>query len=60
VLASEATTPTVRYKATLVKFVFDFPELFTSEGMREYLNDEELFTAIAGRLRQSALTIVIQ
>jgi hypothetical protein len=59
-LANGATTPAVRYKASLVRFVFDFPELFVAEGMREYRNDEDLFTAIAGRLRQSALTIVIQ
>lgn len=57
-LAGTATTPAVRYKASLVRMIFDFPEMFTPEGMREYLNDEDLFTALQDRLHSSALVLV--
>jgi hypothetical protein len=57
-LANDAETPAIRYKAALVRLVFDFPKMFAAESMREYLNDEDLFTAIEERLHSSALTLV--
>lgn len=57
-LASSATTPAVRYKASLVRMVFDFPEMFVGERGREYRNDEEIFTALQDRLHRSALVLV--
>ena len=57
-LANEAETPAVRYKALLVRMVFDFPEMFVEEREREYRNDEEIFTALQDRLRRSALVLV--
>ena len=59
-LASSGHTPAVRYKASLVKLVFENPELFVAEGKAEYRNDEEVFTAIAQRLHESVLAIVIR
>jgi hypothetical protein len=57
-LASIATTPAVRYKASLVRMIFDFPEMFVGERGREYRNDEEVFTALQDRLHSSALVLV--
>ena len=57
-LASGGNTPAVRYKASLVKLVFENPELFVAEGKAEYRNDEEVFTAIAHRLQETVLSVV--
>jgi hypothetical protein len=54
-LANEGETPAVRYKAALVRFVFDFPQMFERERGREYRNDQELFSAIEARLHSSTL-----
>lgn len=59
-LADDGASPGVRYKAALAKLVFEQPEMFTAEGQTEYLNDEEVFAAIAGRLRETVLAIVIR
>jgi hypothetical protein len=54
-LANEGETPAVRYKAALVRFVFDFPDMFAGERGREYRNDQDLFSAIEARLHGSTL-----
>ncbi len=59
-LAGTGNTPAVRYKASLVKLVFENPELFVAEGKAEYRNDEEVFTAIAQRLQEVALAVVVR
>jgi len=50
----------IRYKASLVRQVFDSPEMFVAEGWREYRTDEDVFTAISDRLQKNVLAIVIQ
>jgi hypothetical protein len=50
----------IRYKASLVRQVFDSPEMFVAEGWREYRTDEDVFTAISDRLQKSVLAIVIR
>ena len=60
VLAQEGRSPAIRYKAALVKLVFEHPGLFGADMQRDYLNDEQLFTAISDRLRDSLLAIVIR
>jgi hypothetical protein len=47
-LASSGNTPAVN------------PELFIVEGKAEYRNDEEVFRAIAQRLRDSVLAVVFR
>jgi hypothetical protein len=59
-LASSGNTPAVRYKASLVKLVFENPDLFVAEGKAEYRNDEEVFTAIAQRLHDTVLAVVVR
>jgi hypothetical protein len=59
-LARDGNTPAVRYKASLVKLVFENPELFVAEGKAEYRNDEEVFTAIAHRLQETVLAVVVR
>ena len=54
-LANEGETPAVRYKAALVRMVFDFPHMFESERGRDFRNDHELFSAIEARLHSSTL-----
>lgn len=56
-LADEGATPAVRYKAAMVRMVFDFPQLFAEERGREYRNDQELFTALAQRLHHTTLVM---
>ncbi len=56
-LADGGATPAVRYKAAMVRLVFDFPQLFAEERGREYRNDQELFTALAFRLHRSTLVM---
>ena len=56
-LADGGATPAVRYKAAMVRLVFDFPEIFAEERGREYRNDQELFTALADRLHRSTLVM---
>jgi hypothetical protein len=57
-LADAGSTPAIRYKATLVRLVFDFPQVFEEEQGREYRNDQEIFTAIADRLQRTTLVMV--
>lgn len=54
-LADEGETPAVRYKAALVRMVFDFPHMFEKERGREFTNDQELFSALQARLHTSTL-----
>jgi hypothetical protein len=56
-LAITGETPAVRYKAALVRFVFDFPQMFEGERGREYTNDQEIFSAIEARLHSSTLVM---
>lgn len=56
-LADGGATPAVRYKAAMVRLVFDFPQIFAEERGREYRNDQELFTALAQCLHRSTLVM---
>lgn len=56
-LADEGSTPAIRYKASMVRLVFDFPQLFAGERGREYRNDQEIFTALADRLHRTTLVM---
>lgn len=56
-LAEAGSTPAIRYKATMVRLVFDFPQLFAEEQGREYRNDQEIFTALADRLQRTTLVM---
>lgn len=57
-LADCGNSPAIRYKASLVRCVFDNPDLFIAEGWREYTNDQDVFTAISRRLETSVLAVV--
>jgi hypothetical protein len=57
-LADGGNSPAIRYKASLVRCVFDNPDLFVAEGWREYRNDQDVFTAISRRLEMSVLAVV--
>ena len=56
-LADAGATPAIRYKAAMVRLIFDFPQLFAEESGREFRNDQELFTALAYRLHRSTLVM---
>jgi hypothetical protein len=57
-LADGGNSPVIRYKASLVRIVFDNPDLFVAEGWREYRNDQDVFTAISRRLEKSVLAVM--
>lgn len=56
-LADAGSTPAIRYKASMVRLVFDFPQLFEEDRGREYRNDQELFSALADRLHRTTLVM---
>ncbi len=56
-LADAGSTPAIRYKATMVRLIFDYPQLFAEEQGREYMNDQEIFTALADRLHRTTLVM---
>ncbi len=56
-LAEGGSTPAVRYKAMLVRFIFDFPALFVDDREREFVNDHDLFAAVEARLHRSTLVL---
>ena len=59
-LARNGKTPAVQYKASLVRIVYENPQMFVEEGKAEYVNDEQVFTAISDRLQKSVLAIVLR
>jgi hypothetical protein len=54
-LAVKGATPAIRYKAALVKQVYENPTLFIPLAQTDYHTAEEAFTAVAQRLEQSYL-----
>lgn len=54
-IAREGVTPSIRYKASLVRAVFDTPELFALEGGRDFRTPAELYLAVARRLEDSLI-----
>ncbi len=54
-LSLEGNTPAIRYKALLGLQVFENAELFLVLGNREYMTDDEMFTAISRQLERSLL-----
>jgi len=59
-LAVNGPTPAVQYKASLVKILYENPRMFIEEGKKEYVNDEQVFTALSDRLQKSLLAVVIE
>ena len=58
-LVEEGGTPAIRYKAMLATLVFQNPEMFAAESGRDFVNGEDLFGAIADRLGERLLAVVI-
>ena len=54
-LVSEGASPVIRYKAWLVKQVYEEPEIFADEAGADFYTAEEAFTAVARRLEQRLL-----
>jgi hypothetical protein len=54
-LASEGGTPAIRFKAWLAVMVYENPGLFIQEGKRQYVSDEDVFTALSDRLKATLL-----
>lgn len=54
-LSRKGITLTVRYKASLVKFLFDSPTLFAEESMVDFRTPVQLYRALSRRLEESLL-----
>jgi hypothetical protein len=54
-LVTSGATPVIRYKAYLASAVFTNPAMFKQEGSLHYNDSNELFAALAERLRQTLL-----
>ena len=54
-LATEGATPAIRFKAWLAVMVYENPDLFVQEGKRQFVSDEEVFTALSDRLKSTLL-----
>jgi hypothetical protein len=52
-LAVGGRTPAIRYKAYLAALVIENPNWFKDECCKEYAGSEEMFTALADRLRST-------
>lgn len=56
-LALHGETPAIRYKAYLTSMVFEHPEMFVYEKYGDYADGDQLFTALAERLRMETLAV---
>jgi len=54
-ISREGVTPAVRYKALLVKAVFETPALFALEGGKDFRTPSQLYRAVARRLETNLL-----
>lgn len=54
-IAGEGMTPAIRYKASLVKALFETPALFTVEEGRDFRTPSQLYRAVARRLETNLL-----
>ncbi len=52
-LAVSSKTPAIRYKAYLTALVIENPKWFQEECCKEYVGSEEMFTALAERLKST-------
>jgi hypothetical protein len=50
-LASDGSTPRIRYKAYLASLVFDSPQIFKAESTQNFAGADELFSTVASRLQ---------
>jgi hypothetical protein len=50
-LAIKGETPTIRYKAYLASLVFDMPQVFATEKIRNFEDPEHLFGNVATKLQ---------
>ncbi len=55
-LAVSGCTPAVRYKAQLVSLLYDHPSVCAAGTRVAYSTSEEMFTALALRMRETLLT----
>lgn len=56
-LRVHGATPMIRLKASLAKYVYDYPAMFAEEGTKSYDWDTDVFGAIANRLRESLIVM---
>ena len=54
-ISREGATPSIRYKASLVKAMFETPALFASEAGRDFRTPSQLYHAVARRLETDLL-----
>jgi hypothetical protein len=54
-IAGEGLTPAIRYKASLVKALFETPALFAIEGGKDFRTPLQLYRAVARRLETNLL-----
>jgi hypothetical protein len=54
-IARDGMTPALRYKASLVKALFETPALFASESGRDFRTPSQLYHAVARRLETDLL-----
>jgi len=54
-LATDGASPVIRYKAWLVKQVYEEPEIFADEAAADFYTAEEAFTAVARKLERRLL-----
>jgi hypothetical protein len=54
-IAGEGTTPAIRYKASLVKALFEIPALFALEEGKDFRTPSQLYRAVARRLETNLL-----
>jgi hypothetical protein len=54
-LSRKGTTLTIRYKASLVRLLFDTPSLFAEESTKDFRTPAQLYRALSRRLEESLL-----
>ena len=54
-IVRDGATPSIRYKASLVKAMFETPELFASESGSDFRTPLQLYRAVARRLEADML-----
>ncbi len=52
-LCVNGSTPMIRLKASLAKFVYDNPAAFVEQGRKSYGWESDVFGEIAGRMRET-------
>ena len=54
-IAADGMTPAIRYKASLVRAIFDTPALFVAESTADFRTPSQLYLAVARRLEAGML-----